>query len=60
MIGHDFVNGIQKDKVSGMEYRKCQRCNKVMFEHGDDYFNMICLPVAKAIEDTRERLEKGL
>ncbi len=54
---HNFYYGVQTDPITGKEYRKCVRCGKVMFEQGDDYFNMICQPSVFQQEDTRRRLE---
>lgn len=55
--GHDFSLGIQKDAVSGEEYRKCLRCGAVMFEYNDPWFNLACQPPIRDRENVRSRLQ---
>lgn len=53
---HDWGIGKLKDKISGEEYWKCQRCGSVCFDKGDDYFNMICFEAVEDRENIRKRL----
>ena len=59
MNNHDFSLGIQKDAVSGEEYRRCQRCGKVMFENNDPWFNLACIVPEVNRQSIRSRLEGG-
>lgn len=56
--GHTF--GLEQETLDGTRYQKCQRCGKVMFSQGDDYFNTTCISKTQDREELRKKLEGKL
>jgi len=56
-MNHQFGEIQHTNSADDRPYVRCQRCGKVMFVSGDDYFNMECRVAAEDKERLREKLE---
>lgn len=56
-MNHKFGQVQHTNSDNDQPYRKCEKCGKVMFEYGDDHFNMVCSEAVKDREYLRQKLE---
>lgn len=57
---HKFGQVQHTKSDNDQPYRKCEKCGKVMFGHGDDYFNMVCSKAVDNKDELRRKLESKL